>query len=280
MEQRVFGATGRKVAAVGQGTWNIEGAPRAAVIKALQRGLDLGMAHIDTAEMYGSGAAEEIVGEAIAGRRAEVFLVTKVLPQNASEKGTISACEKSLRRLKTDVLDCYLLHWRGRHPLAETVSAFERLQRDGKIRAWGVSNFDVADMEELEKIAPGRAACNQVLFHLQERAIEHALLPWCTKHNIPVVAYSPFGSGDFPDAGTPGGRLLAKIAATHGASPRQVALRFLLRFSSVFTIPKAANAAHIADNAAAGSLTLTPADIRNLYEVFPLGAKRRGLPML
>jgi len=280
MEQRIFGVTGVKVAVVGQGTWNVEAAPRAVAVRALRQGLDLGLTHIDTAEMYGNGEAEEIVGEAIAGRRGEVFLVSKVLPQNASLKGTISACDKSLKRLKTDYLDCYLLHWRGRHPLADTISAFEQLRREGKIRSWGVSNFDVSDLEEAAKLAPGKMACNQVLYHLEERAVEHAVLPWCAKNDVPLVAYSPFGQGDFPKSGSPGGRVLAEIAQAHGSTPRRVALRYLLRHEAVFTIPKAAKPEHVTDNAGAGALKLTAADIRALDEAFPLGARQRGLPML
>jgi diketogulonate reductase-like aldo/keto reductase len=281
MQQRIFGATGRKVAVVGQGTWNIESAPRAGVVTALRRGLDLGMTHIDSAEMYGSGEAEEIVGEAIAGRRDEVFLVSKVLPGNASKKGTVSACEKSLKRMGTDRLDSYLLHWRGRYPLEETIGAFEQLKQEGKILSWGVSNFDVADLEEAEKIAgPGKMACNQVLYHLEERAIEHAVLPWCSLHKVPLVAYSPFGSGDFPSPASPGGKVLAKIAGAHNASPRQVALAFLLRFAAVFTIPKAANPVHVADNAGGGDLQLSDIDVAAIAAAFPLGAKPRGLPML
>ena len=199
MQRRPFGSTGREVPIIGQGTWYIEQADPATAIAALRRGLDLGMTHIDTAEMYGSGAAEELVAEAIAGRRDEVFLVSKVLPQNASLSGTIAACERSLRRLKTDRLDCYLLHWRGSHPLAETFAAFEQLRAEGKILSWGVSNFDVADLEELRRVAgTGHPACNQVLYHLQERAIEHAVLPWCEENGVAVVAYSPFGHRRFP----------------------------------------------------------------------------------
>ena len=171
------------------------------------------MTHIDTAEMYGAGAAEQIVGEAIAGRRDEVFLVSKVLPQNASRRGTLTACERSLARLNTDRLDCYLLHWRGQHPLEDTFAAFEQLLTEGKILSWGVSNFDVADLEEASAIAqPGHIACNQVLYHLQERAIEHTVLPWCEEHGVAVVGYSPFGHGSFPGPRTSGGRVLQQIA--------------------------------------------------------------------
>jgi len=199
MERRPFGNVKREVPVIGMGTWYIDEAERATAIDALRRGIDLGMTHIDTAEMYGSGSAEEVVGEAIAGRRDEVFLVSKVLPQNASRSGTIAACEHSLARLRTDRLDCYLLHWRGPHPLEGTIGAFQQLQQEGKIIAWGVSNFDVPDLEEVTAIAgEDRMACNQVLFHLKERAIEHHVLPWCEQHGVSVVAYSPFGHGSFP----------------------------------------------------------------------------------
>src|ERR1700730_7446137 len=174
MERRRFGSTKREIAIIGQGTWKIENG--AGAIAALRRGLDLGTTHLDTAEMYGSGAAEEVVAQAIAGRRDEIFLVSKVLPQNASRRGTILACDRSLARLKTDRLDCYLLHWRGQHPLEDTVAAFEQLKHEGKILSWGVSNFDVSDLEEVWQIAGGgRPACNQVLYHLQQRAIEHTV---------------------------------------------------------------------------------------------------------
>lgn len=281
MEQRIFGPLNAPVSVIGQGTWCIESDARATAVKALRRGLDLGMTHIDTAEMYGDGAAEELTGEAITGRRDEVFLVSKVLPQNASRKGTVAACEKSLNRLKTDRLDCYLLHWRGRHPLPDTIAAFEELLSAGKIRAWGVSNFDVSDLEEALAIAgPGRIACNQVLYHLKERAIEHAVIPWCAQQKIPVVAYSPFGQGDFPKATTGGGRALATIAAAHRATARQVALAYLLRHPGIFTIPKAASPEHVAENAGAGDLKLNAAEIHSVDQVFPSGRPGRGLPML
>jgi diketogulonate reductase-like aldo/keto reductase len=197
----------REVSVIGQGTWYIDEGDRAAAIAALRRGLDLGMNHIDTAEMYGAGAAEEMVGMAIAGRRDEVFLASKVLPQNASRLGTRIACERSLMHLKTDRLDCYLLHWRGPHPLEDSFAAFEALRDEGKILSYGVSNFDVPDLVEAREIAgEGAIACNQVLYHLQERAIEHAVLPWCELHGVAVTAYSPFGHGDFPSKHTAGGR--------------------------------------------------------------------------
>jgi diketogulonate reductase-like aldo/keto reductase len=275
-----FTSLGRDVPAVGQGTWNLEQADAASAIAALRRGLDLGLTHVDTAEMYGSGAAERLVGRAIAGRRDEVFLVSKVLPENASRAGSVRACEQSLARLGTDHLDVYLLHWRGSVPLAETVAGFERLRADGKIRAWGVSNFDVDDLEEVTKLAgAGAVACNQVLYHLGERAIEHAVLPWCEQHGIAVVGYSPFGSGgSFPSPRSRGGRVLQEIAEARGATPRQVALAFLVRRPSLFAIPKAADPRHIEENAAAGDLQLHADEIARLEQAFPLGRRPRTLP--
>ena len=281
MERHPFGSIKRQVAAIGQGTWHIETAARRSAIAALRRGLDLGMTHIDTAEMYGSGAAEEVVGEAIAGRRDEVFLVSKVLPQHASRSATIAACEKSLARLKTEWLDCYLLHWRGSYPLEETIAGFERLQRAGKIRSWGVSNFDVDDLEEAVSIAgEGTLACNQVLYHLKERSIEQAVIPWCEQHGVAVVGYTPFGhSASIFGPGTTAGRVLSEIAAAHDATPRQVALRFLVRRPSLFTIPKASTPAHAAENAGAGDLKLTKRELELIDEAFPLDRRSRGLPM-
>jgi diketogulonate reductase-like aldo/keto reductase len=281
MERRGFGPTRTEAAVIGQGTWYIENAKRTSAIAALRRGLDLGMTHIDTAELYGSGAAEEVVAEAIAGRRDEVFLVSKVLPQNASRKGTMLACERSLARLQTNRLDCYLLHWRGQHPLEDTFAAFDQLQREGKILSWGVSNFDVSDLEEAQEIlGENRIACNQVLYHLQERAIEHAVIPWCEQHDVAVVAYSPFGHGNFPGPRTAGGRLLQEIAEAHHTTPRQVALGFLVRRPSVFTIPKASTPEHAAENAGAGDLHLSRAELARIDAAFPLGAAPRSLPVL
>ncbi len=282
MEHRPFGSTGRDVAIIGQGTWYIEQADAATAIAALRRGLDLGMTHVDTAEMYGSGAAETLVGEAIAGRRDEVFLVSKVLPHNASRNGTIAACERSLKRLKTDRLDCYLLHWSGSHPLEDTVAAFEQLRANGKIQSWGVSNFDVADLDALRRIAgAGRPACNQVLYHLRERAIEHAVIPWCEENGVAVVAYSPFGhAGGFPGPHSAGVRVLKEIADRHDSTPRQVALRFLTRRPVLFAVPKASNPEHAEENAAAGSLHLSEAELARIDAAFPLGPPPRSLPML
>lgn len=281
MEKRVFGSTGWVVPVLGQGTWQMEGDDREGAIRSLRVGLDLGMTHVDTAELYGYGEVEELVAEALEGRRDEVFLVSKVMPNNASYAGTLLACERSLKRLKTDWLDCYLLHWPGPHPLEDTLRAFERLREDGKIRSWGVSNFDVDDLEEALAIAgPGRMACNQVLYHLRERHIEHRVLPWCERHGVAVVGYSPFGSGDFPEPGSADGRVLAQVARAHGASARQVALAFLVRRRSVFAIPKASHPAHTEDNAAAARLRLTEEDLSRLEDAFPTGPMQRELPVV
>jgi diketogulonate reductase-like aldo/keto reductase len=281
MERHRFGSTGRAVAIVGQGTWNLEQDDPAAAIAALRRGLDRGMTHIDTAEMYGDGAAEELVGEAIVGRRDEVFLVTKVLPHHASATGTIAACERSLRRLRTDRIDCYLLHWRGPRKLADTIAAFEELRRDGKILSWGVSNFDVRDLEEALAIAGERLlACNQVLYHLEERAIEHAVLPWCERHGIAVTGYSPFGHGRFPGPRSAQGKVLAKIAAAHDATPRQVVLAFLARRPSLFAIPKASKVAHAVENGGDGEVRLTDAEIDVIDAAFTMSSLGGSLPTL
>jgi diketogulonate reductase-like aldo/keto reductase len=282
METRVFGATGRRVPVLGQGSWYIDqAADRTEAVAALRHGLDLGMTHIDTAEMYGSGAAESLVGEAIRGRRDEVFLVSKVLPSNAGRRAAVQACERSLKALGTDRLDAYLLHWRGSVPLEETFRAFEDLKAAGKIRAYGVSNFDVDDLEEAWAVlGPGKLACNQVLYHLEERAVEHAVIPWCRDHDVAVVAYSPFGHDAFPDEDSAGGRTLAEVARAHGATARQAALAFLTREDGVFAIPKASCEAHVRDNAGAGGLRLTAADVARLDEAFPRGPRPSFLPMI
>jgi len=279
--QRAFGAGGPAVPAIGQGSWYIEQGDRREAIAALRRGLDLGLSHIDTAEMYGDGRSEALIGEAIAGRRDETFLVSKVLPHNASRQGVRAACERSLRHLKTDRLDCYLLHWRGPYPLSETFAAFEALRREGKILSWGVSNFDEDDLDEaLAAAGEGRIACNQVLYHLRERAIEHAVIPWCERHGVAVTAYSPFGHDDFPATGSAQGKLLAEIAAAHGATPRQVALAFLTARASVFAIPKAGSTAHVEDNAGALNLSLSESEIARIDAAFPRGRKPSSLPMI
>jgi diketogulonate reductase-like aldo/keto reductase len=279
MRRHQFGSNGPQASVIGQGTWYIDSSDRATAVAALRRGIELGMTHIDTAEMYGD--AELVVAEAISGRRDEVFLVSKVLPSNASRRGTVAACDRSLKRLRTDRLDCYLLHWRGSYPLQETVAAFDELVRAGKIRSWGVSNFDADDLDEMLGAAgESNIACNQVLYHLQERAIEHAVIPWCEQHGVAVVAYSPFGHNDFPSPRSKAGAVLQQIADAHRATPRQVALGFLTRRPSLFAIPKAAIPDHAAENAAAGDLKLSDREIAALDQAFPRGPKPRGLPML
>ncbi|HEU0160499.1 MAG TPA: aldo/keto reductase [Hyphomicrobiaceae bacterium] len=259
--------TGEHVPILGLGTWRMgeRKSARGAEINALRLALDLGVRLIDTAEMYGEGAAEEIVGEAIAGKRDGLFLVSKVYPHNASRRGTIAACERSLRRLSVDHLDLYLLHWRGSTPLAETVEALERLRGQGKIRRWGVSNFATEDMAELADLAAGPVcASNQVLYHLGSRGIEWDLLPYCRRAEIMVMAYSPLGQG--PLLRKPP---LARIAAKHGVTPAAIALAFVLRQPGVVTIPKAVDPAHVKANLAALDVTLETEDLRALDAAFP-----------
>jgi|SRR6185436_6888322 len=275
MRTRRFDRLGVEIPVIGLGTWNLERDDRAQAIAALRRGLELGMLHLDTAEMYGNGKAEEMVGEAIAGQRERVFLVSKVLPQHAGAEACRRACEASLRRLGTDHLDLYLLHWRGDVPLAETIGAFEALRAAGKIRAWGVSNFDDDDLDEVERIAPGGVACNQVIYHLRERTIEHRVIPWCEQRGVAVVAYSPLGSsGGFPRSPP-----LDALAARLGATPRQVALAFLTRRPSVLAIPKTGRAAHAEEIAGADRVTLDDDALAALAATFPL-APWRGMPMI
>ncbi len=270
---------GREVGAVGQGTWKIGEGQRSAAEEeaALRLGIDLGMTLIDTAEMYGDGRSEEIVGRAVAGQRERVFLVSKVYPHNASRTGVPAACARSLKRLGTDRIDLYLLHWRGAVPLAETVIAFEALREQGSIGAWGVSNFDTDDMEELTAIAGGEAcATDQVLYNPASRGIEFDLLPWCAARRMPVMAYSPVGQA---------GRLLrdealAEVGRRHGATPAQVAIAWGLRGSTVISIPKAADAAHVRENAAAAGLVLTPEDLATIDAAFPPPRRKAGLAML
>jgi diketogulonate reductase-like aldo/keto reductase len=272
MVRKAFGWTGVEVPVIGQGTWMIEGTREAErrAIEALRLGLDLGMTHIDTAEMYGSGRAEELVAEAIAGRRSEVFLVSKVLPSNASYHGTLRACEKSLRRLKTEWLDLYLLHWPGNHPIHETMRAMEDLAEAGKIRYLGVSNFDLDELQAAQQaLKRERIACNQVLYHLGDRGIERRLIPYCREHGIAVVGYSPFGHGGFPAERSAGGRVLAKIGARYGRTGRQVALNFLTREPGVFTIPKAANPEHARQNAAGAGWELSEEEAAAIERAFP-----------
>ena len=273
-----FGRAGR-VPLLGLGTYRIGLEARRDAVLAIETAIEAGMRHIDVAELYSGGAVESLVGAALAGRRDDVFLVSKLLPENASREGTVAACERSLRRLRTDRLDCYLLHWLGPHPLEETIAGFEELVEAGKIRSWGVSNFDEVKLDEAVRIAgEGRVACDQVLYHLEQRAVEHAVVPYCQRHEIALVAYSPLGAGRFPDPRSGGGRVLDEIAARHAATPRQVALAFLLRQPGCFAIPKAAVPEHVREDAAAGNLDLDPADVALLDRAFPRGPRRAGVP--
>ncbi|HWP34338.1 MAG TPA: aldo/keto reductase [Thermodesulfobacteriota bacterium] len=273
MVRRPFGWTGVEVSVIGQGTWRMEGwrGTERRAIEALRLGLDLGLTHIDTAEMYGDGRVEELVAEAIAGRRHEVFLVSKVLPSNASYRGTLAACDRSLSRLRTDWLDLYLLHWPSdRYPIAETMAAMEALVAAGKVRFIGVSNFDVQELAAAQRaLSRERLACDQVLYHLEARGIERRLLPYCAEHGIAVVAYSPFAQGRFPSPRSPRGRLLAEIGARYGRTPRQVALAFLTRHPHVFAIPKAGHPDHVRENAGGAGWTLAPEDVAAIDRAFP-----------
>jgi diketogulonate reductase-like aldo/keto reductase len=270
--------SGERVPALGQGTWHMGEDRRhsAEEVAALKLGIELGMTLIDTAEMYGSGKSEEIVGEAARGQRDKLFIVSKVLPYNASQKGTIEACERSLKRLKTDRIDLYLLHWRGSVPLAETLAAFTRLQRDGKIRHHGVSNFDLDDMQEWVALAGGDAvAANQILYNLQRRGPEWEVIPWCRERRVAIMAYTPLGQGRLLQ-----NRGLAEIAARHGATPAQVALAWLLSRDGTMVIPKATRAEHVRENRGALDLTLTADDLAAIDRAFPPPKGRTALGML
>lgn len=254
---------GTMVPALGQGTWHM-GEKRGAAKQeadALRLGIDLGMTLIDTAEMYGNGGAEEVVATAITNRRDDLFIVSKVYPHNASREGTPAACERSLKRLRVDCIDLYLLHWRGSYPLAETVEAFEKLKAQGKIRHWGVSNLDAGDMQELLKAPHGvNCATDQVLYHPGSRGVEFALLPWCRQHRIPIMAYSPIGhSGQILRSPA-----LATVAKRHNATPAQIAIAWGLRHADIISIPKAADLEHVRENAAAASITLTKEDLATI----------------
>jgi diketogulonate reductase-like aldo/keto reductase len=268
---------GRSVPALGLGTWYMgeSAGTHEAEVRALQTGLDLGMTLIDTAEMYAEGGAEEVVGDAVQGRRDEVFIVSKVLPFNASRKGTIAACEASLRRLGTDHIDLYLLHWPGSHPLAETIEAFEALQAAGKISGYGVSNFDVAEMAALERAA-GTGACqtNQVLYNLSRRGIEWDLMPWARERAIPLMAYSPLEQGRLRD------KRLDSVADKHGVTAMQVALAWVLRDPSIIAIPKASNPLHVQANNAALELVLDKDDLALLDRSFPAPSQKQALEIL
>jgi len=270
--------SGQKMPVLGQGTWGFgeRGKSRAEAVAALRHGIDRGMTLIDTAEMYGEGGAEEIVGEAIAGRRDEVFLVSKVYPHNASRKGAIAACERSLKRLATDRIDVYLLHWRGGEKLADTIAAFQTLQRDGKIGSYGVSNFDTDDMKELWQVPSGAATTtNQVLYNLTRRGVELDLLPWCRSHGVPIMAYSPI-----EQARMLGHAGLKRLAAKRGITPAQLALAWLLHQDGVVVIPKAGKITHVDENAAALDIKLTAEDLAALDREFPPPKTKRPLEML
>ena len=271
---------GESVPALGQGTWQMGERKSAARAEAdaLRLGIDLGMTLIDTAEMYGEGGAEEVVALAAEGQRDRLFIVSKVYPHNASRAGVPAACARSLKRLRTDRIDLYLLHWRGGHKLAETVSAFERLRAEGKIRYWGVSNLDTADMRELAGVpAGGACAANQVLYHPNSRGIEFDLLPWCAQKGVAVMAYSPLGHS--PQ------RLLASkalraVAERHVATPAQVAIAWGMRHPNVISIPKAADAAHVRDNAKAAGLVLSEADLAEIDAVHRPPGRKQPLDLL
>ena len=275
---------GTKVSALGQGTWMMGENARNKVqeIRSLQLGVDLGMSLIDTAEMYGDGGAEEIIGKALAARRDEIFLVSKVYPQNAGRARMTQACENSLKRMKTDRLDLYLLHWRGSIPLVETVEALENLRTAGKILRWGVSNLDTSDMQELWNVPQGTAcSVNQVLYHLASRGIDYDLLPWCTERNVPVMAYCPLAQAGRLRRGMLDNPILKKVAERHGAAtPLQIALAWTMRSGHVIAIPKAATETHVRENAAAGKITLDDEDLRFLNEAFPPPTKKMHLDIV
>ena len=279
MDLRPFGPLDLDVPVVGIGTWQMEFSDRETAIGAIRHAIELGLTHVDTAEIYGRGVVEEIVGEAIAGYRGDVFLASKIHPDHATYAGTLLACEKSLRRLRTDRLDLFMLHWRGTQPLEETFRAFEELKKEGKILSWGLSNFDVADIERAIEIAgEGVIACNQVLYNLNERDAEHVVQPVCERHNIAFVGYSPLGSGQFPSRGSWRGDVLAGIAASHGVTARAVALAFLARRKSAFVIPKSARADHISELVGAGDLVLSRAEVDTIEGAFPLGPPKSKMP--
>lgn len=279
MQRKPFGWTNVAVPVIGQGTWRTgdKQRQRAAEIAALRAGIALGMTHIDTAEMYGSGGAEEAIAEVLSGvRRADLFLVSKVVPNNATYKGTLEAAERSLRRLRTDYIDLYLLHWPGSHPIGETMRAMEELVAAGKIRFLGVSNFDVDELREaMRALSRERIASNQVLYNLSSRGIEGDLIPFCAAEGITVVGYTPFGN--WPRAGSAGLRVLSEIGTRHGKTPHQVALRFLTRTPELFAIPKASQVGHVEENAGAADFELDDVDIAAIDRAFP--TPKRKVPL-
>ncbi len=267
--------SGREIPILGQGTWRMgeDISQKDAEIAALRLGLDMGMTLIDTAEMYGEGGAEEVVGEAIANRREEVYLVSKVYPHNASRKGAVEACDRSLKRLKTDCIDLYLLHWRSSTPLSETLEAFESLKQAGKIRDYGVSNFDADDMKKAINLPNGKQiATNQVLYNLARRGIEWDLLPWCRQNNIPIMAYSPIEQKAILNNSQ-----LKSVASRHNATPAQIALAWLLQQQGIIAIPKASNPTHVKENSAALDIQLTQEDLTELDKAFPPPNRKMSL---
>ncbi len=287
MVKRRFGWTNIKVPIIGQGTWMIEssrssrGDLNRLAIETLQLGLDLGLTHIDTAEMYGNGKTEELVGQAISGRREEVFLVSKVLPSNATYEGTIKSCKRSLINLKTDYLDLYLLHWPSTYPIDETMRAMEKLVVDGLVKFIGVSNFNLKELQEAEQVLQNEGiACNQVLYHLGYRAIERSILPYCIKQGIAVVGYSPFEHGNFPSPKSTHGKVLVEIANRHGRTPRQVALNFLSLHSNIFTIPKTSHPERVKENSESIGWDLTNEDIEDINRIFPVPDHDTHLEMI
>ena len=286
MIKRKFGYTNIDVPIIGQGTWMIEGTNHRdtynLTIESLQLGLDLGMNHIDTAEMYGNGMVEELVGRAIAGRREEVFLVSKVLPSNASYYDTLRACERSLKRLKTDWLDMYLLHWPStNHPIYETMRAMETLVKEGLVKFIGVSNFDLEHLKEAERVLQNeRIACNQVMYNLNSRGIEKSLLPYCNRKGISVVGYAPFGHGNFPSSNSDGGQVLVKIAERHQKTPHQVVLNFIVNHINIFTIPKTSRPQRVKENSDSVGWNLTKDDIVDINRVFPVPQHEVPLEMI
>jgi diketogulonate reductase-like aldo/keto reductase len=283
MLKRKFGWTDLETAIIGQGTWMIEDGSdfESRAVQVLRLGMDLGMTHIDTAEMYGHGHTEELVAEAIAGRRDEVFLASKVLPSNASYEGTLRACQRSLKRLKTEWLDLYLLHWPGSHPIGETMRAMEKLVAEGLVRLIGVSNFDVEELKAAEQALHNeQMACNQVLYHLGYRGVERRIIPYCTDRGIAVVGYAPFGHRNFPSASSIGGRILSEIAKRHGRTPRQVALNFLTRHPCTFTIPKTTHLERVKENAGGVGWQLTEYDCTAIEHAFPMSNQDSPLEMI
>jgi len=267
---------GTQVPALGQGTWHMgeRGGAAKAEVAALKLGIELGMTLIDTAEMYGNGGAEEVVAEASAGQRDKLFIVSKVYPHNASRDGVPAACERSLKRLRTDRIDLYLLHWQGSHPLADTVEAFEKLRAAGKIRYWGVSNFDTNDMQRLVRLPHGAdCATNQVLYHIGSRGVEFELLPWCAENKMPVMAYSPVGQG----GSLLRSKALAAVAKRHDATPAQIAIAWTMRHANVISIPKASEPSHVRQNAVAGSISLTEADLAEIDAAHPPPSRKQSL---